>query len=292
MKNKKGISLIVLVITIIVMIILAGAIILSLSNGNIIENARIAKFKSNINTYKDELSMSIGDKIIADRSIIASSISIDKNNIKEYISNMTDSDANRFLIVEGKLTYINDSTNLFTDIEKIALEEIGVEPLEKNYVAKAAYAFDTVTNYNKIYINPKPASKPAADMIFGFNSKYILHSLVESDIVIGVGDASNPLKSAIWYVEKGQETTIEAGQTFIVNGKEYSYADGVYSFNIYYNGWISVKEIVAETLYTMDTVSVNRLPILDCNGGKIEADNGDINLLDDYASTAPYVEAP
>ena len=44
---KKGISLIVLVITIIVMIIIAGAIIMSLNNSKLIENANNAVLKSN-----------------------------------------------------------------------------------------------------------------------------------------------------------------------------------------------------------------------------------------------------
>ncbi len=44
---KKGISLIVLVITIIVMIIIAGAIIISLSQTNVIDQATTATEKSN-----------------------------------------------------------------------------------------------------------------------------------------------------------------------------------------------------------------------------------------------------
>lgn len=44
---KKGISLIVLVITIIVMIIIAGAIIISLSQTNVMDQANTATFKSN-----------------------------------------------------------------------------------------------------------------------------------------------------------------------------------------------------------------------------------------------------
>jgi len=44
---KKGISLIVLVITIIVMIIIAGAIIISLSQNNIVTQATTARDKAN-----------------------------------------------------------------------------------------------------------------------------------------------------------------------------------------------------------------------------------------------------
>ena len=55
MKNKNGISLIVLVITIVVVIILAAAVILSLTGNNPINNARIA----NLDQTKDGIESSI-----------------------------------------------------------------------------------------------------------------------------------------------------------------------------------------------------------------------------------------
>ena len=55
MKNKNGVSLIVLVITIVVVIILAAAVILSLSGNNPINNARIA----NLDQTKDGIESSI-----------------------------------------------------------------------------------------------------------------------------------------------------------------------------------------------------------------------------------------
>ena len=56
-SDKKGISLIVLVITIIVIIILAVAVILSIANNNPIENAKEARFKSDIKTIEEDLNM-------------------------------------------------------------------------------------------------------------------------------------------------------------------------------------------------------------------------------------------
>ena len=53
LKNKRAISLIVLVITIIVMVILAGAIILSLNNSGIIDEANNAVDKTNEATIKE-----------------------------------------------------------------------------------------------------------------------------------------------------------------------------------------------------------------------------------------------
>lgn len=53
MKNKQGISLIVLVITIIVMIILAAAIILTLNNSGIINRANEAVEKTDLAQVKN-----------------------------------------------------------------------------------------------------------------------------------------------------------------------------------------------------------------------------------------------
>ena len=64
MKSKRGISLIVLVITIIVMIILAAAIILSLNNAGIIGNANKAVDESNMDTIKAEADLKYAEYLI------------------------------------------------------------------------------------------------------------------------------------------------------------------------------------------------------------------------------------
>jgi len=53
--NKKGISLIVLVITIIVMVIIAGAIILYLDDTNVVKHAEVAVNSNNVATAKEML---------------------------------------------------------------------------------------------------------------------------------------------------------------------------------------------------------------------------------------------
>ena len=57
LNNKKGISLIVLVITIIVMIVLAAAIILSLQSSGIIDKANEAKTASDVANAKQLVAM-------------------------------------------------------------------------------------------------------------------------------------------------------------------------------------------------------------------------------------------
>ncbi|MDF2865192.1 MAG: hypothetical protein K0R72_1, partial [Clostridia bacterium] len=61
-KMKKGISLIMLVITIIVIIILVGAVILGLTNNNPIDSAKYAVFSSDISTLEEQVALYSLDK--------------------------------------------------------------------------------------------------------------------------------------------------------------------------------------------------------------------------------------
>lgn len=63
-KNKSGISLIVLVITMIVMIKLAAAIILSLSNSGIIGKANSAVQANNVAQIKESVALLQMDEMI------------------------------------------------------------------------------------------------------------------------------------------------------------------------------------------------------------------------------------
>ena len=63
---KKGISLIVLVITIIVMIIIAGAIIISLNSTNVINRADEAVVATDVSAMNDQLNMAYVDLKLED----------------------------------------------------------------------------------------------------------------------------------------------------------------------------------------------------------------------------------
>ncbi len=114
-KQKIGISLIVLVITIIVIIILAGSVILSLADNNPVSTANEAKFKTNVEQYNSELGMVISSKYLLDNTFDPSSLnagvwdgfeSNKAGTIKEYITNITPEDGEKFVIQNGKLAYI------------------------------------------------------------------------------------------------------------------------------------------------------------------------------------------
>ncbi|MDD4375947.1 MAG: hypothetical protein PHR25_04110 [Clostridia bacterium] len=122
---KKGISLIVLVITIIIMIILAGTIILSIKSSGIIEKASEAVFKSNLKTYNEEYMLWLIAKETDSpgeftKELVNCSKTIDYNgqNIQDIITSMKKGDYDKYEIINGKLIYVGSSTLSINEYEK------------------------------------------------------------------------------------------------------------------------------------------------------------------------------
>ena len=140
-SEKKGISLIVLAITIIVIIILAVAVILSIANNNPIENAKEARFKSDVKAMQEELELLKTSNYV-------------KNNGTGYndpttgnqigLSDLKSSTKyqNKFEVENGKLYF--KSGNALTENEKKWANELGVE--------KAPITFDRVDKTEALVI--------------------------------------------------------------------------------------------------------------------------------------------
>ena len=101
MKEKKGISLIVLIVTIIVMIIIAGAIILSLTETNIIDQAEVAVEKHNLSEMKSAASMAYSDWTLRENTTKDNTI-----DVQSYIRNS--------LINQGFITWEDTSKYYIT----------------------------------------------------------------------------------------------------------------------------------------------------------------------------------
>ena len=103
-KIKEGISLIVLVITIIVMIILAAAIIISLNNTGIIENSNKAVDETNEKTVQEIANLAWGEAYAdgvrsVDKLKEAVEKALENNNLnpKDYGINVTENGAYKML---------------------------------------------------------------------------------------------------------------------------------------------------------------------------------------------------
>ena len=164
MNKRKGISLIVLVITILVMIILAGVVVVSLSKNNPIEKAKEAEFKTNVIAYLDDLNMTLlGEEYVSLKKVINKT-----GDLKEYIKSFKKEDEGKFAIQNNKLVYVGDDEKLRKYAEELSIIEEGY-PIPKlsetftpikwdndNNEIKTTYKDKSWYDYNnKIYANAK-----------------------------------------------------------------------------------------------------------------------------------------
>ena len=109
MKKKKGISLIVLIITIIVVIILAVTVILTITKNNPIESAKEARFKEDLRTFQDELSLYISKQYTNAGGHWDGNISAKRcDEIVDYIPSFTKKYEGKFIINNNNLEYTNN----------------------------------------------------------------------------------------------------------------------------------------------------------------------------------------
>ena len=110
MKNKKGISLIVLIITIIVMIILAGVVIVNMSKDNPVKNASKSVFLQEISDLKEELKMIISKKIInKELKSLEDVNATGYTEIIKYIPDFPKKFADKFVIRKGELFVVKQN---------------------------------------------------------------------------------------------------------------------------------------------------------------------------------------
>ena len=124
-NKKRGISLIVLVITIIVVVILAVAVILSIVNNNPIEQAKKAKFQSNLKTMQEELNMYISTQVTdkLGEFNIADENYTDYEDIKSKITSMTEDWKDKIIINNGSLFFTGESEWAY-EILKVKLKTV------------------------------------------------------------------------------------------------------------------------------------------------------------------------
>jgi competence protein ComGC len=116
-KNKKGISFIILVVTIIVSLILLSVVLLSIKDRNVLKQSSETKFKTNIKTYELELQDYISNKefenngrynstLYADVSLVRhEGNTVSGITIKDIIPSITNDDISNFIVYDSKLVY-------------------------------------------------------------------------------------------------------------------------------------------------------------------------------------------
>ena len=131
-KLKRGISLIVLVITIVVMIILAASIILALTSTNTMGKATEAAFKNTSKSYLEEYNAWISEQKLNTNGIFdisevnaSKDLSYNGKYIQDIIKNIKKEDIEKYEIVRGNLIYKG------TENEIKWAKDIGLKSVEK-----------------------------------------------------------------------------------------------------------------------------------------------------------------
>lgn len=147
MKNKKGISLIILAITIIVMIILAGIVIYNIAKNNPIEKAHIAALKTNLSAIYEDVNLYIMDNIDEDGNL---SYPI-KGNVPGELLNAGVRDA----IAVYQNIYFNtglpDIWNI--DLKRVFYLDEKLVPTVLKYPGKIAMVFGDNDNWYLIHVD-------------------------------------------------------------------------------------------------------------------------------------------
>ena len=153
--KSRGITLIALVITIIILLLLAGVTISAIVNGGLITRAKEAKFKQKMAEFRDETNTYVAwqltswqmdgtldtstEKINAgeilkdaiDKEIVTD---ITKNdvttNIEDVIKDISKSDKNLVVVYKGELCYVSSDKNKNNDKQVKWCNEIGIKVLE------------------------------------------------------------------------------------------------------------------------------------------------------------------
>jgi len=116
-KKEKGITLIALVITIIVLLILAGVSIAMLTEDNgVIKNAKESKLATTFSTYKEEVNLYKTNKYAENMNFLENTLEASKSsllyntkkqdeegNIKDIITTINNDDMEKFEIIKGNL---------------------------------------------------------------------------------------------------------------------------------------------------------------------------------------------
>lgn len=227
-NKKEGISLLALIITVVVIIILSGAIILALSNTNLISQASKSVFFTDVGNFKDELTLYKGKQFLDKLgnynstllqangdSITYGDVVDNTKSINDLIPSLGRADkyAGQFEVVDGELVFQGSDPN-----KQKWSEEIGVGVI--------------IVGEPKISIIPKSETVvlPGTDIIYSikFSSNAPLKTInltdkveilnnagatVQTQPVINISNISGTAQDVIRYAEITIKTnTLVAGE--------------------------------------------------------------------------------
>lgn len=127
MQNRKGISLIVLVITIIVMIIIAGVVIISLNDENSVAEAKKVAFQNEIASTQEALEINLKTREMKDSNFDRYSVNATtEDEIKQYVKKV-DKEVVKYLEVQDGILVLRKIYSTSTDERVLWIKELNIE---------------------------------------------------------------------------------------------------------------------------------------------------------------------
>jgi len=145
LNERNGISLIVLVITIIVMIILSGATILVLSGAGIIGKTNKAVLHTDLRTMQEELEMYVSNKALKSRNrykreelyankdmLVENGKTVEGKTIRDVLQSVSQEYLDEIEVVSGEITYTGKSIDKAKIANEVLLGVRNHDLVEKN----------------------------------------------------------------------------------------------------------------------------------------------------------------
>ena len=146
MKKQSGITLVSLVITIIVMLILAGVSLnMIMGDSSVLKQAQTATISYRFAAYNEKLNL-----------ILNKDMTCAGESLKKYIPGIDEEDLSKFIIINGKLAYIGEDPQ-----EMEIAAGIGIE----TSLSGSATMDDVVNVTDKLFVATKDIVLPADDTV-------------------------------------------------------------------------------------------------------------------------------
>lgn len=185
LKDRKGITLITLIITIVIIIILTGVSVAIVKNNNYVGKTENMKFNSNLENYRAELEDYIVDreyvegakydssKLYADKNCVYyGDRKIDGENIKSIITTISSDDIKNVKIIGGKLVFIGGTEeyqkNVNYDLSYIGGAKFDLSLSTANLICASTDKIVAGNSGSELYVNNTTSNTTSID-----NTTYI-----------------------------------------------------------------------------------------------------------------------
>ena len=242
--KNKGLSLLVLIITIIIMLVLASAVILSLTDRNPILKANETKVKTDMAAFKLEWSNycsgSKFNELSSEKGFYSKKLNVDKSGNIIYRGEIVNNDTvntslknilpstigsdyeGKVFVAEGQL-YIDNREKFLSEEQQKWIEEVGVHVLNEGVIliVSSEKVNLKINKKDRIYATVLPDSDKEVSFTMPENRfVQLLETDSSSANVLGTKEGSATLKAS---VTSDDGITVEKNIVINVNSKGYVY---------------------------------------------------------------------